>query len=130
MEETRSTPIEQSNVVAAFSNEGDHHGSNGSWIETSQCHLEESVDCASLSQAEKDWTSNELKQHQEDAIRKWIVKKPKSLKQKLPHRDKDGNLVLKKVLQCLEEVSLSGRGEIDTQWCWATRCTNKRVPFS
>ena len=96
MEETRSTPIEQSNVVAAFSNEGDHHGSNDSWIETSQCHLEESVDCASLSQAEKDWTSNELKQHQEDAIGKWIVKKPKSLKQKLPRRDKDGNLVLKK----------------------------------
>eukprot|EP00963_Diacronema_lutheri_P006761 scaffold596_cov293-Pavlova_lutheri.AAC.1 len=66
------------------------------WVESSQCSMQGALGCTSLSQSEKDWVSKELLQHQSDAIGKWIVKKPKSLKHKLPRRDKDENLLLKK----------------------------------
>eukprot|EP00963_Diacronema_lutheri_P012539 scaffold1808_cov618-Pavlova_lutheri.AAC.1 len=57
--------------------------------------MQGALGCTSLSQSEKDWVSKELLQHQSDAIGKWIVKKRKSLKHKLPRRDKDENLLLK-----------------------------------
>ena len=83
-------------MFESIEDEGSHDLADEKWVEKSQCSMEGALGCTSLSPMEKDWVSRELLQHRRDAIGKWIVKKPKSPKHKLPCRDRDGNLLLKK----------------------------------
>lgn len=83
------------------------------WVESAKSTEGLEGGCTFISKSETAWLDKELARLQSDSISKWLVKRPKGPMQKLPRRDRNGTLVLKRwycnaanKCGCLAEVKL------------------------